>query len=465
MSLSKWQKALTKKAKLYLVGGKVRDAMLGLADRDLDVDYLVRGIPPDELETILKGHGRLQLVGKSFGVYKFKPEGDCVEVDIAYPRREVSTGPGHRDFSIECDWEMPVEEDLARRDFTMNAMARSVKDGVLIDPCGGERDIDARILRMIFEKAFEEDPLRILRGVRFAATFSLTIDPETYEAMKGSVTLLSTLSPERVQEEFTKCMTQCEKPSGAFDAMRELGALAILLPELERAFGVEQNEYHPDDVYWHSLKTCDAARVGHPAPDAAATERSLIRWAALLHDLGKVDRKRTITEDGEQRVVFYGHETVSATLAGQVLKRLRFSGDFVKRCVHLVAEHMFHYQPEWNRASVRRFIRRVGANNLEDLYALRTADCLSRGLHDDVAKLDELRRRVQLEFDEKKALKIADLAIGGKDIMNVLGIEAGERVGQVLQELFERVLDDPSLNTPGALRSIVIRDYNKEGGE
>jgi tRNA nucleotidyltransferase/poly(A) polymerase len=164
-------------------------------------------------------------------------------------------GPGHREFTVEWDWQLEVEKDLHRRDFTINALARDVRDDRLIDPCNGRRDLDDRILRMMFPEAFGEDPLRILRGVRFAVRFELTVDPPTREAMKIGAPLLDTLSAERVQEELTKTLTQCERPSGAFMLMREIGALERILPELDRCAGVDQNEYHPDDVFVHCCTT------------------------------------------------------------------------------------------------------------------------------------------------------------------------------------------------------------------
>lgn len=451
MSALPWQKEILERGELYVVGGVVRDALLGIHPLHQDEDYLVRGITPRGLEDILNRHGRVTLVGKSFGVYKFTAAGETFVHDIAFPRREESTGPGHRDFHIRSDHELPVEDDLGRRDFTINAIARSVRDGTYVDPFGGRRDIESRILRMIFPEAFEQDPLRILRGVRFAARFDLTIDPSTRKAMRDGVHLLETLSPERVQEELSKLMVQCVHPSVGFDELQRLGALGVLLPELDRAVGVEQNVHHPDDVYWHSLKSCDEAPMAN----------LLVRWAALLHDLGKVDAKRTVADDdGTSKVVFYGHEDIGAEIARRVLTRLRFSADFTRRCRHLVAQHMIRYDSEWNRSSVRRFIGRIGEENLDDMFALKTADVMSRGRVDKQEENEELQERVRREVAEAHALKIGDLEIDGRDVMDVLGVAAGKRVGEVLQEIFERVLDDPSLNRREALLKMLKTDFS-----
>jgi putative nucleotidyltransferase with HDIG domain len=437
MTIEPWQKEIMERGELFCVGGAVRDEIFGVPGADEDLDYLVRGLPPEELERILSRHGRVVLVGKSFGVYKFKPPTRTREIDIAYPRSEVSTGPGHRDFKVDWDWKLPVETDLGRRDFTINAIAKDLRDGRIVDPYGGTADIEERVLRMVFPHAFREDALRILRGIRFAARFSLRIEEDTYEAMTESAPLVDTLSAERVQDEFNKLFTQCERPSVGLSTMQRIGVMAHVLPELERAYGVAQNEFHPDDVFWHSLKSCDQV----------PRNNLVVRWAALLHDLGKVDKKRVIEEEGAHKVVFYGHETTSAEIAGEILRRLRYSNDFVGRCAHLVGTHMFLYRKEWTRATVRRFIRQVGEEHLEDLFLLREADCFSRGMTEEVAGLEDLRDRIEHERREAHAFKLADLAIDGNDVKATLGVVEGPEIGRVLREVFEMVLDEPSLNT------------------
>lgn len=438
MKLEKWQEDLVSAGELYRVGGAVRDELLGVSHRPEDVDYVVRGVPAKELERLLTACGRLAFVGRSFGVYKFRPAGSAHEYDIAFPRKEVSIGPGHRDFSVTFDESLPLEADLGRRDFTINAMARNVRDGRLVDPFGGRRDLESRTLRMVFADAFREDPLRVLRGVRFAARFGLTVEPATLRAMTEAATLLSTLSAERLQDELTGILLQCDTPSTGFELLRRIGGLAVVLPELERGHGVAQNEYHPDDVYWHTLKTVDCA----------PRDNLDVRWAALLHDLGKVDLKKTIRdEDGNERVVFYGHEELGEEMAEEILRRLRYSNAFVTRCKRLVRHHMFHYHPDWNRSTVRRFIRRVGEENLENLLVLRVADMMSRGLVDEVRLTNELRQRAHEEVEASRAFRVEDLAVDGRDVMAVLGVAEGPVVGGVLEELFELVLEDPTLNT------------------
>jgi poly(A) polymerase/tRNA nucleotidyltransferase (CCA-adding enzyme) len=443
-----WQKDIMSRGDLYRVGGSVRDAIMRLPQSEEDVDYLVRGIEPHELERLLEKRGRIELVGKSFGVYKFKARSAQQAIDIAFPRKEVSTGPGHRDFDVDWDWSLPVEADLERRDFTINAVAEDVRDGRVIDPFGGRRDMESGVLRMVFPRAFKEDPLRILRGVRFAARFTLAIEAATQRAMQHSAALITTISAERIQEELNKTLTQCERPSRGFVRMHDLGVLQHFFPELDCSHGVTQNAYHPDDIFVHTLKTCDEA------PQTNLT----VRWAALLHDLGKVDKKQTVEgPDGERRVVFYGHEQEGEAIAERVLERLRFGTAFIQTCAALVRYHMFNYLPEWKRATVRRFIRTIGEDRLEDLFLLREADCRSRDLTDELEKLAELRRRVQEELAGAHALHVRDLAIDGNDLQTRFGIPAGPEIGSILNDLLEAVLDSPELNTRERLIEMVER--------
>lgn len=436
MTLAPWQETILAAGEIYRVGGAVRDRLLGLADA-VDSDFLVRGISPLDLEALLARHGTWSRVGKAFGVYKFAPAGGGEIVDIVFPRTESSTGVGHRDFEVRFDWTLPVEDDLRRRDFTINAIAERMPDGRIVDPFGGTADLENGVLRMIFPRAFEEDPLRILRGARFAARFGLRVDTDTRSAMVEAAALVSTVSAERVQDEMTKTLSQCERPSRAFDLLHEIGSLRACLPELDRCAGVTQNEYHPDDVYWHSLKTCDAAE----------RDRLVVRWAALLHDIGKVDTRQVVVEDGVARTVFYGHEVVSAEMTERILTRLRYSNGFVERCRHLVREHMYRYEHSWKASTVRRFMRRIGDDALDDLLALREADCRSRDLDAELSDLAELRTRIHEQRQARATLTVNDLAIDGADVMQELGIAPGPMVGSILVDLLERVTDTPGLNT------------------
>jgi len=451
MTLEPWQREILDAGELYRVGGVVRDRLMASVVPTQDVDYLVRGVSPEGLEEILARHGKASLVGKSFGVYKFTPASGST-ADIVFPRREQSTGFGHRDFDVKWDWKMKVEEDLGRRDFTINAMAEDLRTGQLIDPLGGRTDLENGIVRMVFSGTFADDPLRILRGIRFAARFKFQIEDETWSQLSEETGLLAGLSSERVQEELTRVLEQCDQPGTAFELMHQSGALAVVLPELDRCAGVTQNEFHPDDVLVHSLKTCNAAPVSS----------LLVRWAALLHDVGKVDARKTVTDEKGERVVFYGHEQISARMTKRVLGRLRYSSAFVTDCTRLVAEHMFNYTPEWRDATVRRFIRRVGPDIIEKLFALREADCRSRSLGDELENLSALRTRVETEVARGRIFHVGDLAVDGDDIMNACGIGPGVEIGRILNALLEIVLDSPERNTKAELLALA-REAAQDG--
>jgi tRNA nucleotidyltransferase (CCA-adding enzyme) len=434
-----WERSILEEGDLYLVGGIVRDLLMGLKGDFLDADYLAAGLEPDRLVSILNRFGKTNLVGKSFGVVKFTtPEGRTV--DISLPRTEFSTGPMHRDFKVRYDISLPIEKDLERRDFTINSMACHLENLRLIDPLGGRKDLENRLLKVNRSESFREDPLRILRGIQFLARFDLRVDDKTSELMRRDKDLLSTVSPERIREELNKMLLRAKNPGDGFVFMHETGILNYVLPELEETCGMEQNEYHPDDLFTHSIKSCNAA-----VPDL------LVRWSALLHDLGK----REMKQEFKGRIVFYRHEERSAFIAEEVLSRLRFPGAFTERVVHLVRHHMFHLTEEWSDAAVRRFIARVGSENLEDLFALREADALSRGDRDIEENLGKTRDRVRKLLESETTLKRKDLVVDGNDVMKLLKIEAGPEIGKVLQKLLDMVIENPEFNTREKLVEVI----------
>lgn len=433
-----WEKAVAHEGELYLVGGIVRDLLLGGSADSPDTDYVVCGIEYERLVSLLEPFGRTHLVGKSFGVIKFDaPEG--VTVDISLPRTEVSTGEGHRDFNVRYDPGLSIETDLERRDYTINSMALGVGNKRFVDPLGGKKDLEEKILRVNRESSFVEDPLRMLRGVQFMARFNLSVEAETRLLMERHTDLLGTVSAERVRDELIKLILS-PRPSEGFVFMHETGMLRWILPELDGAWGIEQNEFHPDDVFIHSVKSCDAA-----PPEL------IVRWAALLHDIDKPKMKRMV----EGRTVFYCHEEEGAETAGRILDRLRFPADFTRKVSTLVARHMFNITEEWSDGALRRFVAKVGRENLEDLYALRIADALSRGDEGVRVDVEWIKEKIGRVLEQDDTLKRTDLAISGRDVMELLGIEEGARIGEVLETLLERVMDDPALNVRETLIEFV----------
>jgi tRNA nucleotidyltransferase (CCA-adding enzyme) len=434
-------------AGVFAVGGRVRDEVLAELGRPIhdaqNLDYLVTGIGLDDVLSALRKVGRAELVGSSFGVIKLATKGSTV--DVALPRRERSVGPRHRDFEVEVGPEIPLVDDLARRDFRINMMARDLKTGAVIDPYGGREDLIHARLDALSAQAFVEDPLRVLRGAQFAARFHLAPTASTLDAMRAASDLISTVAAERIAEELTKLLVQSERPSVGLELLREASALHHVLPELMEGWQVEQNEFHRHTVYYHSLRCCDAA------------ERSLIvRLAALLHDVGKPR-----TKEGPH---FYRHEYVGETMARAALVRLRFPSDVIDRVCHLVANHMYAADDTLTEAAIRRFIRRVKKEYVDDLFALRHADVIASGLPPrDLDGQSRFEHRVKAEIAAKPPFGIGDLAIHGEDVivlMRELGLAGPDytgdaKVGAALRHCLEQVLDDPRNNEPATLRRIV----------
>jgi len=416
--------------KLYEVGGSVRDSLINPDVEHKDRDYLITGIPLDDLITILRRFGRVDVVGKSFGVIKFTPKGSDSTFDIAIPRTEKSTGIAHRDFEVAYDPNLSVEVDLKRRDFTINAMAREIPSGKVIDPYGGKRDIEENTIRIVFPEAIEEDPLRILRGAQFAARFEFQIKTDTLQIMKENALLLRSVSPERIADEINKMLLKADKPSIGFRYLLEIGALDLILPELIECIGVDQpGGYHKWDVFDHTMVCIDNA------------SRSLVvRLAAMFHDVGK-PQTRELVKDG---ATFYGHDRLSTEMTAEALKRLRYSNEIIEQVSKLVSKHMFSDRA--GEKGTRRLIRAVGTELIYDLLDLRRADVVAQGMGQEPSEVDEFEARITEEIEKEPPFGLKDLAVNGDDIKSEFGISEGPLVGQVLNDLLEMVLDDPSAN-------------------
>jgi tRNA nucleotidyltransferase (CCA-adding enzyme) len=334
-----------------------------------------------------------------------------------------------------------IDRDLARRDFTVNAIALDPVSGEIIDPFGGQADLAAKVLRAVglASERFSEDGLRVLRAARFAATLGFELHEDTANAIEPTLGTFRKVSEERVRDEWIKTM-KAEKPSRAFEIMRTTGILAITCPELLEGVGLEQNKHHAFDVWGHAMACLDAS-AGDP----------ILRMAALLHDVGK-PRSRAFS-DKTQDYTFYDHDRIGAEMVYPICTRLRFSNDERDRITHLVRNHLFYYDASWTDAAVRRWVRRVGTDRLEDLYALNQADVRGKGrsADDDLAMLDALRRRVQSVLEKGAALSTKDLAVNGSDLMKELGMPASRALGDLLKELLELVTNEPEKNERSAL--------------
>jgi tRNA nucleotidyltransferase (CCA-adding enzyme) len=431
-------------AEAALVGGGVRDAVRGAVPTDWDV---ATSAPP---EVVAAAFPRATWEN-AFGTVTVLPDDEGEpSVEVTTYRVEGTYRDRRRPETVR--WGSSLDDDLARRDFTINAIAWLPDDlaagrGRIRDPYDGAGDLRAGVLRAVGDpdERIAEDALRMVRAVRFATRFDLRLDEPTAAAIRRHAPAAAGLSGERLRGELERILAGDAPPSAAFRHMEELGLLAVILPELAALRGVPQAKALPGDALDHSLRTVDALPAADPT----------LRLAGLVHDLGKA----TTLADGH----FIGHERAGAELAETLLRRLRCSRSQVARVVRLVRHHMFAYTPDWTDAAVRRFVRRVGADLLEDLFALRRADNAASGAREPArGGLDELRARTARAV-AGDPLGPGQLAVDGHDLVRELGLAPGPEVGRLLAALLEAVLDDPALNRSEALLALA-RDLHAAGG-
>lgn len=415
----------------WIVGGCVRDMLLGKAVADWDVatdalpDEVVRIFPKVIPTGIQHGTVTVLLHGRHYEVTTLRGEGAYTD--------------GRRPDSV--DFVHDIDRDLARRDFTVNAIALDPRTGAVIDPWGGQKDLEARVLRAVgvAVERFREDGLRVLRAARFVATLEMTLEPETEAAIGAALDTFRKVSHERVRDEWVKAM-KAKRPSRAFDVMRRTGILGVSCPELIEGVDCVQNKWHAYDVWGHAMECLDAC-----SGDA------ILRIAALLHDVGK-PRSRAFS-DKTNDWTFYDHERIGAEMADPICQRLRFSNDERARIVSLVRNHLFHYTAEWNDATVRRWLKRVGIDRVEDLYTLNEADVRAKGrdFDADLASLEMLKAHVKRVLEAGAALSTKDLRVDGHDLMRDLGLKPGRALGEILAALLDEVVAEPAKNEREAL--------------
>ncbi len=432
----------------WIVGGCVRDLLRGAPAKDWDVATDAR---PEE---VIRMFRKVIPTGLQHGTVTVVQRG--VHYELTTLRGEGAYTDGRRPDTVE--FVDDITRDLARRDFTINAIALDPVDGHVIDPFGGQRDLATRVVRAVGDprERFGEDGLRVLRAARFAATLECTIEEETERAMSEPRTLSTfrRVSAERVRDEWMKAM-RARRPSVAFEIMRRTSILGITCPELLEAVGCTQNKWHAYDVWGHTMACLDAC-----APEP------VLRVAALLHDIGK-PRTRALSDRTED-YTFYDHEVVGAEMADPILARLRFSNEERARIVALVRHHLVCYADDWTDAAVRRWLRRVTPDLAPDLYALAIADSLGKGrdVKDEIAGIEELRQRVEAQLTAGAALGPKDLAIRGNELMSALGLPPSRIVGELLGALVEVVTEDPGANTRERLieeARRIIRDRGAPG--
>jgi tRNA nucleotidyltransferase (CCA-adding enzyme) len=421
--------------KAWIVGGCVRDLLRGAAVADWDVATSAR---PDQVKQAFR---RVIPTGIQHGtvtVHLSEQDGGG-SYEVTTLRGEGAYTDGRRpDEVVFVD---DIVQDLARRDFTINAIALDPVDGHVIDPFGGRADLRARVLRAVGVAAerFAEDGLRVLRAARFVASLEVELDPATAAAIRPALATYRKVSAERVRDEWMKAL-KARTPSRAFDTRREHGLLEVSAPELLPQVDCAQNRHHRYDVWGHAMACVDAC-VGDP----------VLRLSALLHDVGKPQSRAF--SDKTQDWTFYDHERIGAEIADPLLARLRFSNDERARVTHLVRHHLVVYESSWTDAAVRRWIRRVGRDHLADLYQLVEADLRGkdRDGEPEIAPLRELEGRVAAILAKGDAIGTRDLAVRGNDLMKDLGMTPGPRMGVLLDRLLDLVLEDPALNERATL--------------
>ncbi len=415
----------------WIVGGCVRDSLLGKEVADWDV---ATDAKPNEL---MKLFPRAIPTGLQHGTVTVVMHG--LHYEVTTLRGETTYSDGRRPDAVH--FVDDIVADLARRDFTVNAIAVDPETGTLVDPFDGRKDLADKRLRAVgkaFER-FSEDGLRVLRAARFCATLEFELDPDTYAAIAPTLDTFRKVSAERVRDEWVKTM-KAKTPSRAFEVMRTSGILGVTCPELLEGVGMEQNKWHSFDVWTHGMACMDAC-AGDP----------ILRISALLHDVGK-PRSRELSEKTKD-YTFYDHDKIGAEIALPIATRLKFSNDERDRIVSLVRHHLFHYDA-WSDQAVRRWIKRVGPDRIEDLYLLNEADLRGKGpifKEGDLAPLFALKAHVEKVLAEGAALSTRDLAINGNDLIKVLGLRPGRIIGTVLDALLEVVLADPTQNEREAL--------------
>jgi tRNA nucleotidyltransferase (CCA-adding enzyme) len=416
--------------RIYSVGGTVRDTLLGRARKDIDL--LVTGLPQQTLIQCLRQYGRVQLIGRAFGVLQFRPRHwEGPPIDIALPRTEISTGIGHRDFDVSFDHTLPVETDLGRRDFTINALAIDLVHGQMIDPFGGRQDLENRLLRQVSPQAFPEDPLRMLRGVQLAARFGLRIESTTQQAMATHAGAIVTIAPERIAEELGK-LFQAPSPAFGFVVMQHAGLLAHIMPELDALAGI-------DHRFTRTMQRLDAVQQ---RPELRHQGHLDLLLAALLQDSGYPA----------------ADAPTAARLARERLAYLRMTviGAQLNRIESLLCESRLATSTLATDAALRHFAHRLRPEVASMVFDLRLADDLA-STSDQAAGWLGLQERLQREIDNGAPLTVKDLAINGHDLQR-LGIPQGPQMGRLLAYMLDQVLDDPSRNTPDNLIDLVQRE-------
>ena len=432
--------------KAYLVGGAVRDIFLHKNPSDWDV---ATNATPQDVVKIFKFVVPTGIDHGTVTVHFQKSE-----IEVTTFRTEAGYSDGRHPDKV--NYAATIQDDLSRRDFTINAIAVNLKNGLIVDTFHGRKDIRKKIIRTVGNphERFMEDGLRPIRAIRFSSKLHFSIENNTYSEIfdKEVQKKISSISAERFRDELMKMM-ETEKPSVALNLMEKTGIFGIFLPQLLPCRNCIQRDdrgFHVFDVMDHIFYACDGA----PA------EKPLVRFAALLHDCGKPASKVEKIVDGMKLNTFYNHDKASSEIAREIMTGLKFSNAQTDYVCHLIENHMFNYTPDWTDAAVRRFLAKVGVEYVDDLIELRLADMYGKynmpvRVHDSAAceLLIELKERIKKIQEKNCVISLKNLAVNGKDLI-ASGIPAGKRLGAILNHLLDCVIEDPNLNTREKLLEI-----------
>lgn len=414
------------KYEAFIVGGCVRDLIMKREPQDWDI---TTNAPPEEVKKIFPD----SFYENKFGTVGVQSKIGIIEI-TTFRTEEKYTDKRHPD---EIKFAKTLKEDLARRDFTINAMAMD-SGFQLHDLFDGQKDLKNKVIRTVgdSDERFQEDALRLLRAIRFTATLGFKIETKTFESIKKNIGLLRFISKERIRDEIIKII-ETSQPSLGFELLRETGLLKFIMPELGEGWGVGQNKHHIYTVWEHNIRS-----LAYGAKEQFST---LVKLAALLHDVGKPRAKEGDGPDS----TFYGHDIIGAKIAAQIMENLKFPRADIEKVYKLIRWHLFNYDPEKGitDSAIRRLIKNVGEENIEDLVKVRMCDRIGSGVPKAVPyRLRHFEFRVEKILREKEAVSVKMLKINGNDVMKTLNIKAGPRIGHILNTILEEVIDNPKNN-------------------
>jgi tRNA nucleotidyltransferase (CCA-adding enzyme) len=437
-----------------LVGGSVRDMVLGNVPKDFDVE--VYGLEADRLEVVAQVFGQVSVVGKAFGILKVA-DGNGFDLDLSLPREDSKIGVGHRGFAVKTNPYMSIHDAAKRRDFTFNSMAFDPLTRELFDPYGGLHDLQAKMLRVTDAERFADDPLRIMRALQFAGRFDLVVDTRSREIMRFMVPQLFELPKERMVEEWRKLLLKSIKPSVGLRLGMELGIFDVLYPEFSQLqYSPQNSEHHPEgDAWTHTLMTVDQAACVVRRERLAEKEAFVLMLAALTHDLGK-SATTVIDEDG--KITAHGHEDVGVQLANQFLTAVGVDHESSKKVLKLVKYHMWPHLvyaaelsgPSVSNGAFRRLAHKLYPATISELALLAEADHAGRGffaVHNDASELLLPKSFAEGDWLRSRAESInvvhgkPDDIVQGRDLINQLRLKPGKEFGTVIN-LCNQLRDD-----------------------